>query len=435
MSEDLDRVRRENAELAAKLAQTELERDGLARLNAIAPSIAAELDPRKLVRDLTTHATALLGAELGVWVGAVDEQGARYPVLAAAGAPREIAARLTIPYRSTVFEGKAVVRVDDITLEPQPARTTAQIAPISPLERELALRSYLAVPVIVRAGHVVGALVFGHTRPAMFTAYMERLIVGLAAQAATALDNARLYGDAQQLIEELERANAELDQFTYIASHDLRAPLRGIANLAMWIEEDLGAELAAKVAEQLQLLRGRAAKMDKLINGLLELARIGRARQRPERVDVTELLHETIDMLSPQHPARVLIVGAMPTVVTERVALQQVLVNLIGNSLRHAARTDVEVRITAREHEQDIELAVTDNGVGIPVEHRERVWQIFQTLAPGDPVEANGTGLAIVKKHVARNGGRAWIDEPPVAPGACVRFTWPKRPARRAKTD
>lgn len=430
MAHDLDSLRREIERLEGLLAETERERDSLVKLNAIAPSIAAELDSQKLVRDITTHATELIGAELGAWVASMDEQGVRYPVLAAAGAPREIAARLTIPYRSTVFEGKSVVRIDDLTQEPQVKRQTSQFPPISPLERELALKSYLAVPIVARAGNVVGALVFGHGKPNMFTPHMERLIVGLAAQAATAMDNARLYGDAQRLITELERTNAELDQFTYVASHDLRAPLRGIANLAMWIEEDLGPDLPPKVAEQLQLLRGRAARMDKLINSLLELARIGRARQRPERVDVTELLHETIDMLGPEHPARVLIVGAMPTIVAERVALQQVLLNLIGNSLRHAERKDVEVRVTSSEREHEVEIAIADNGVGIPVEHRERVWQIFQTLNPRDAVEATGTGLAIVKKQVDANGGRAWIDEPTGSQGATVRFTWPKRPAQ-----
>ena len=405
------------------------ERDTLAELTAIAPSIAAEHDPRKLVRDITTHATRLIGAELGAWVAAIDEHGVRYPVLASAGVPREIAARLTIPYRSTVFEGKSVVRVDDMTDEPRIERTSSQFAAISPLEREITLRSYLAVPIVVRAGTAIGALVFGHVKAAMFSPHTERIIVGLAAQAATAMDNARLYQDAQRLIVELERANAELDQFTYIASHDLRAPLRGISNLTQWIEEDLGDALQPKVAEQLQLLRGRAQRMDKLITGLLELAPIGRARQRPERVDVTELLHETIELLGPEHPARVLIVGAMPTIVAERIALQQVLLNLIGNSLRHAGRSDVEVRVTAQERESEVELAIGDNGVGIPVEHRERVWQIFQTLNVKDAVDATGTGLAIVRKQVDANGGRAWIDEPPPgAPGATVRFTWPKRP-------
>ncbi len=430
MSQDLDTLRREIERLGAQLTETEHERDTLAKLHAITPTIAAELDTTKLVRDITAHATELIGAELGAWVASMDEQGVRYPVLAAAGAPREIAARLTIPYRSTVFEGKSVVRVDDMMKEPAQKRITSQFAPISPLERELALRSYLAIPVIVRAGTVVGALVFGHTKPAIFTPLTERLMVGLAAQAATALDNARLYGDAQRLITELERTNAELDQFTYVTSHDLRAPLRGISNLAQWIEEDLGDDLPPKVAEQLQLLRGRAQRMDKLIHSLLELARIGRARQRPERVDVTELLHETIDMLGPEHPARVLIVGAMPTLTAERVALQQVLLNLIGNSLRHAGREDVEVRVTAAERANEVELAIVDNGVGIPAEHRERVWQIFQTLDARDPVDASGTGLAIVKKHVDANGGRAWIDEPPPGTaGATVRFTWPRRPA------
>jgi signal transduction histidine kinase len=428
VSQDLDTLRRDIERLEAKLAETEHERDTLARLNAIAPSIAAELDTPKLVRDITSHATELIGAELGAWVALIDEQGARYPVLAAAGAPREIAARLTIPYRSTVFEGKSVVRVEDMTKEPQNKRSTSQFAPITPLEREMALRSYLAVPIVVRAGGVIGALMFGHSRPGVFTERAHRLAISLATHAASAMDNARLFTDAQRLIRELEKTNLELDQFAYAASHDLRAPLRGISNLAQWIEEDLGTDLPPKVGEQLLLLRGRAQRMDKLINSLLELARIGRTRQRPERVDVTELLHETIDMLGPEHPARVLIVGAMPTIVAERVALQQVLLNLIGNALRHSGRKDVEVRVTASERDTEVELAISDNGIGIPVEHRERVWQIFQTLSAREALEATGTGLAIVKKQVDANGGRAWIDEPPSGAGASVRFTWPKRP-------
>jgi signal transduction histidine kinase len=271
---------------------------------------------------------------------------------------------------------------------------------------------------------VLGRLFAGHPDAEVFTERSQRVATAIAAHAATAMDNARLHTDSQRLIAELAKTNIELDQFAYVASHDLRAPLRGISNLAMWIEEDLGPQTPKKVAEQLALLKGRAARMDRLINGLLELARVGRTRQQSERVDVTELLHETIDLASPPATARVLIIGAMPTLNAERVAMQQVLLNLITNSLQHAGRNDVVVRITATERPDDVEITVADNGVGIAPEHHERVWQMFQTLGTRD--ENTGIGLSIVKKQVEANGGRAWID-PAVKEGATLRFTWPKR--------
>jgi light-regulated signal transduction histidine kinase (bacteriophytochrome) len=232
----------------------------------------------------------------------------------------------------------------------------------------------------------------------------------------------------ERQVAELEQRNAELDQFAYVASHDLRAPLRGITNLVTWIEEDLGAAMPRKVREHVSLLKSRAVRMDRLITGLLELARIGRVRLRPERVDVTELLDETIDLLSPPEASRVLIIGAMPMLVADRYGLQQVFINLIGNAIQHAGRKDVVVRISADERADEVELCIADNGVGIAVEHHERVWQVFQTLANAAN-DRSGIGLAIVKKQVEANGGRVWIDPAP-REGATFRFTWSKKPIR-----
>jgi light-regulated signal transduction histidine kinase (bacteriophytochrome) len=277
-----------------------------------------------------------------------------------------------------------------------------------------------------RSGAPLGGLFLGHAEPGMFTERTERVAIELAAHASAALDNAQLYDDAQRLISALEKTNAELDQFAYAASHDLRAPLRGITNLASWIDEDLPEGTDATTKEHLRLLKTRAARMDRLINGLLELARIGRSRQKPERVDVTELVHETIELASPGEQTRIMMIGEMPMLVTERAALQQVLLHLIGNALQHAGREDVVVRISAIDRGDDWEITIADNGVGIPAEHHTRVWQLFQTLQSRDITETTGIGLAIVRKQVERNGGRVWIDA--VAPvGATVRFTWPKR--------
>jgi light-regulated signal transduction histidine kinase (bacteriophytochrome) len=346
---------------------------------------------------------------------------------ATAGAPREAFAKLPLPRNTALlapaFLGQGAVRLADVTHDARygknyPHKGTPEGHPV--------VRSYLAVPVLSRTGAPIGGLFFGHARTDVFTDHAERIATELAANAATAMDNARRYEEAQRLIAELEKANTELDQFAYAASHDLRAPLRGITNLASWIDEDLPDTTDATTKEHLRLLKSRAARMDRLINGLLELARVGRARQKPERVDVTELLHETIELLNPRAEARVMMIGEMPMLVTERAALQQVFSHLIANALAHAGRDDVVVRISAIDRGDDWELAISDNGVGIPAEHQARVWQLFQTLQSRDIIETIGIGLAIVRKQVERNGGRAWID-PAAESGTTIRFTWPKR--------
>jgi signal transduction histidine kinase len=409
-------------------AELELERGELEKLNAAGRTIVAELDHRRLAQIAIDAATELTGAQFGAFFyNVTDERIESYVLYAVAGLPREAFAKLPLPRNTAIlapaFLGQAALRLADVTQDPRygknyPHKGTPDGHP--------AVRSYLAVPVMSRTGSTIGALFLGHGKIGAFTERSERAAIELAAHAATAMDNAQLYAAAQRLIAELEKANAELDQFAYAASHDLRAPLRGISNLASWIDEDLPATTDASTKEHLRLLKIRAARMDRLINGLLELARVGRARQKPERIDVTELLHETIEIANPREEARVMMIGEMPMLVTERAALQQVLLHLIGNALQHAAREDVVVRISAIDRGDEWEIAIADNGVGIPREHHDRVWQLFQTLQSRDVVESTGIGLAIVRKQVERNSGHAWID-PMATSGTTIRFTWPKR--------
>ncbi len=401
------------------------ERDAILRLYDLGRTIGAELDPQLLARSVAELATQLTGAQRGALfyrAGAADELR-----VAAWGISRDELARLPMPRPTPLlglaFNSRDAVRIDDVAADPRYGKNP----PHGGLPAgHFAVRSYLGVPVRSRTGRVTGALLLGHERPAMFDDRAQRLAIGLAAHAATALDNAALFGDQQRLIGALEKTNAELDQFAYAASHDLRAPLRGIANLATWIEEDLGTVAPKKVRDHLAMLKNRAARMDRLIRGLLELARVGRARQKPERVDITELLHETIDLLSPPAASRILIIGAMPTLHAERYALQQVLLNLIANAIQHSSKPDVVVRITSTERTDEVELSIADDGVGIPPELQAQCWEVFQTLQSRDVVDTPGIGLAIVKKQVEANGGRAWFVPRPKQ-GADVRFTWRRR--------
>ncbi|WP_157270948.1 CHASE domain-containing protein [Azohydromonas aeria] len=234
--------------------------------------------------------------------------------------------------------------------------------------------------------------------------------------------------ERESLLQALALSNKELDQFAYVTSHDLKAPLRGIANLAQWIQEDLG-EQGEQIAQYTQLLQGRVHRMEALIDGILQYSRAGRVVAAPVEVDVAALLHEVVELLAPPPGVAIDVVAPLPVVTADRTALQQVLLNLVGNALKHAARDKGTVQVAARDDGQCWEFRVADNGPGIAPQYHDRIWAIFQTLEARDKVEGTGIGLSIVRKTVEFQGGRAWV-ESSEGNGATFFFTWPKQPPK-----
>lgn len=230
-----------------------------------------------------------------------------------------------------------------------------------------------------------------------------------------------------RLSAELTRSNQDLDQFAYVASHDLKAPLRGIANLTEWIEEDLGEALTGESREHMQLLKGRVHRMEALIEGILTYSRAGRVHEAPTDVDVGALLAECIELLDPPATTEVVVGPDMPVLQTERVPMQQVFMNLIGNAIKYNQRPGARVDVTVERSGNDYRFSVSDNGPGIEPRYRERIWQIFQTLAPRDQVEGTGIGLSVVRKIVESRGGRTWLDSE-LGEGTTFHFTWPLHP-------
>lgn len=227
-------------------------------------------------------------------------------------------------------------------------------------------------------------------------------------------------------IHALARERAELDQLTYVAAHDLKSPLRGIASLLEWVEEDVGEVMDETTRHHLELLRGRTARLELMLDGILGFTRAGHVRHVPEQVDLPGLVHSVFADLEPPAAATLVVPEDLPTVVTERVALEQVLSRLIGNALKHAGRDDVRIRIGWRRLDARVELSVADDGCGIAPEFQQRVWELFQTLAPRDRVEGAGMGLPSVKKAVESRGGRVELASAP-GQGVRVTFTWPTR--------
>lgn len=234
-------------------------------------------------------------------------------------------------------------------------------------------------------------------------------------------------------ITQLERRNQELDQFAYVVSHDLKAPLRGIESASRWIEEDMGQDIPAHIREFLVLMRVRVKRMEQLIIGILDLARVGRSPQADEPVFVRQLLREIIDSLSLPEGFKVELPFYLPTLVTNRVQLQQVFTNLISNAVKyHDHPESGTVYIACSEDPQFYTFSVTDDGPGIDPDYHERIFVIFQTLTERDTLESTGVGLAIVKKIVERQGGSIQV-ESKEGEGATFRFTWPRQ--SRAGTE
>ncbi|HEY9811691.1 MAG TPA: ATP-binding protein [Halomicronema sp.] len=223
----------------------------------------------------------------------------------------------------------------------------------------------------------------------------------------------------------LEKRNQELDQFAYVTSHDLKAPLRAISNLSQWIEEDLSDTITEETQHQMQLLRGRVHRMENLINGLLHYSRVGRLRTESETFSVENLLKEMIDSIAPPPNFTIEVRAGMPILHSPRLLLQQVFSNLVSNAIKHHDRSDGTIIIGVEERENFYEFSVADDGPGIAEQFHEKVFIIFQTLQARDHAENTGIGLSLVKKIVENEGGSIWLKSQE-GEGTTIYFTWPK---------
>jgi PAS domain S-box-containing protein len=222
----------------------------------------------------------------------------------------------------------------------------------------------------------------------------------------------------------LKERNQELDSFVYMVSHDLKAPLRAIANLSTWIEEDLEEQTAQASQKQFLLLRQRIYRMDALIDGLLRYSQVGRQALESEAVDVAKLLPEIIDSISPPEDFKIEFLSPLPTIFTKRILLSQVFANLLSNAIKHHDRTEGQIKISVADLGDFYQFSIADDGPGIPAgADRERIFEMFQTLKPSNNTENTGIGLAVVKKIVEGEGGRIWLDNQQNS-GTCFCFTW-----------
>ena len=235
-----------------------------------------------------------------------------------------------------------------------------------------------------------------------------------------------LHASLEQHATQLEHANRELTDFAYVVSHDLKAPLRGIASLAGWLSTDYREKIGPEGKEQLDLMVGRVKRMNGLIDGILTYSRAGRLREGRVELDLARLLPGVIDMLAAPGHIRVEITTPLPIVMIEPTKGQQVFQNLLSNAIKYMDKQQGLVTVGCEPDGEDRwRFSVADNGPGIEEKYFERIFQLFQTLAPRDEVEGTGVGLALVKRIVEMEGGRVWLESTP-GEGATFHFTLPR---------
>jgi signal transduction histidine kinase len=410
----LNRALQELAEQRDRLLESEREaRAELETINRLGQTLAAELDLQRLAQAVTDAATRVTRAQFGAFFyDVVDDVGERYTLYAVSGVTREAFAGVTMPRSADLFgptdRGGGVIRLDDVRAAARDG-TSAPHHGIPP--GHLRVVSYLAVPVVSRSGDVLGGLFFGHAEPAAFTESDERIVVALAAQAAVAMDNARLYQQAQQAL----RAR---DRFLATVSHDLRTPLtaiRGYAQLLKRATTRLEGPLATRFENGLGEIEITTARMAGMINELLDVARLelGQTLELDlSRVDLVELVERAI--AAQQMPAERLRlrVDAGPGELVGRwdaPRLERVLENLLSNAAKYSPEgTEILVRVAREEHASQpwAVLSVQDRGMGVPAADLPHIFERFYRAAnTSGRIAGSGLGLAGVRDIVERHGG------------------------------
>lgn len=224
---------------------------------------------------------------------------------------------------------------------------------------------------------------------------------------------------------DLVAINKELNDFAYVVSHDLKAPLRGIGSLATWLASDYADVLDDNGRRQLDLMLDRAKRMEGLIESVLQYSRVGRLRESYEKVDLNELVDSSVKMLDIPGNIQMVIDRQLPTVMGEKTRLGQVYQNLIGNAVKFMDKPEGRIIISCEDDGDFWRLSVADNGPGIDTKYYDQVFQIFQRVSSSDDIEGTGLGLTLVKKIVEMHGGRAWV-ESQVGDGSTFFFTVPK---------
>jgi len=437
-STDVDQVKRAEQALRDESHVLEL-------LNSTGSALASTRDLRSLLQAATDAATSIAGARHGAFLyhGQDTSGGNLFSLFTVSGAsPAEFEA-FGEPGATGLFgpalAGQGVVRSNDISLDARFHQHTRIPASHPPL------RSYLAVPVVAHSGEALGTMFFGHPEPNCFTERTERIVRGIAAQAAVAIDNARLYEAAQRAAEErkvllenervaraeAERASEMKDEFLATLSHELRTPLSAILGWAQVLRR--GSRDQNDLSRGLQTIERNARAQAQLIEDLLDMSRItsGKVLLDMQTVMPASFIDAAVETVRPAADAKNIRIGKRYAPDTGIVAgdparLQQVVWNLLSNAIKFTPR-DGQVDIELDRNESSVLITIRDNGVGI---RPEFITHVFERFRQADASMTRrhgglGLGLAIVKQLIEQHGGTVRAESPGEGLGASFTIELP----------
>jgi signal transduction histidine kinase/CHASE1-domain containing sensor protein/ActR/RegA family two-component response regulator len=400
-------------------------------LYSIGLAAAAELDLRSLAQTIVDATTRITGAQFGAFFyHLIDDRGGFFREHSLAGTPppgiEEFLAPRDPALPGPTFRGEGVVRIDDVLEDSRIGRR-----PPSP-ERwigGLAVRSYLTAPIVSRSGELLGGLFFGHPEPGVFTRRVERILGGIAAQAAVAIDNARLYERERRARAEAETANQAKDRFMASLSHELRTPLTPVLAVIATLERE--GSLAPGIAGPLATIRRNVELEARLIDDLLDLTRItrGKLELKPEVADLREVLSHALETCCPPGTnGRERFVIDLPAEEDLRLwgdapRLTQVFWNLMTNALKFTPDGGpIRIRVRRDEAAGALAAAVSDQGIGIEPQRLPHVFDAFEQGQRSITRQYGGLGLglAITKAIVELHGGQ--IEAESEGPGQGATF-------------
>ena len=229
-----------------------------------------------------------------------------------------------------------------------------------------------------------------------------------------------------EMLKKVDNANKEMKDFASIVSHDLKAPLRGVRTLAMWILDECGDKFDEKATKQMNLLLDRVERIYGLIDGVLKYSKVGRIQEEQTKINLNKFLPEVIDMIAPPENINVTIENELPNITCEETHIMQLFQNLVSNAIKYMDKPEGWIKIGCVEEENFWKFSIADNGPGIEKKHFDRIFRMFQVLSVNEEVEGTGVGLTVAKKITELYGGQIWV-ESEVGQGSTFFFTLPKQ--------
>jgi signal transduction histidine kinase len=419
----IGKMRRDKAELEEQVIERTANQSRLKALHDVNATLASTLDLRAVLDLLMEKVCSFFpDSAVQVWLVAPDtkilERAACRNLNESEWKGRRLESvpslvKEVLTTKAAVFTGN--VQTDPRTLDPS-------------FYRQQGIVSYLGVPLLVK-GEVIGDLVLLTRKEHSFKTEEITFLSTLAGQAASAVHNSLLYEQTRRQANELARSNTELEQFAYVASHDLQEPLRMITGYTNLLARRYAGKLDQDADEFMTFAVNGAKRMHVLINDLLSYSRVGTNGKALTQTNCEDILTRTLASLQVAiaENSATITHDDLPVVLADDTQMGQLFQNLLGNAIKYRGENPPAIHVGCRRDGAHWLLSVKDNGIGIDPRYSERIFVIFQRLHTRDEYSGTGIGLAICKKIVERHGGKIWM-ESELGQGTTFYFTLPVAP-------